>query len=57
MIREIAAGGSRDSAVAQADKLWSLLRSGIAAGAPQEAMANALATTKRLLEEFGLEQP
>jgi len=53
MIREVASGGGRDSAMVQADKLWALLRSGIAAGVPQESMTAALATTRQLIEDLG----
>jgi tetratricopeptide (TPR) repeat protein len=53
MIREVAAAGSRDSAVVQADKLWALLRSGMAAGVPQESMTNAVAATRKLIEDLG----
>lgn len=53
MIREVASAGGRDSAMVQADKLWALLRSGMAAGVPQESMSAALATTRQLIEELG----
>lgn len=54
MIREVAAAGSRDSAAVQAEKLWQLLRSGMAAGVPQESLTQALATTRRLLDDLGV---
>lgn len=53
MIREVAADGHRESAAAQAEKLWTMLRSGIAAGVPQERLLSALTTTKQLLEDLG----
>ena len=53
MIRDVAAMGNRDSAAVQAEKLWVLLRSAMAAGVPQESLTQALATTRRLLEDLG----
>lgn len=40
-IRDVVASGHGDAAVVQAERLWTVLRSGIAAGAPQEARARA----------------
>ena len=52
-IRELATGGSRESAAARADKVSALLRTAIAAGLPQDALTQAIATTRQLLEEVG----
>lgn len=53
MIRDVAATGNTESAAAQAEKVWTLLRTGIAAGVPQEPLNNAIATARQLIEEFG----
>ena len=52
-IREVVASGHGDAAVVQAERLWTLLRSGIAAGAPRERLMRAMATSRALLEELG----
>jgi tetratricopeptide (TPR) repeat protein len=53
MIRDVAATGNQESAAAQAEKVWTLLRTSIAAGVPQEPLTQAIASTRRLLAEFG----
>jgi hypothetical protein len=53
IIRDVAAAGNTESAAAQAEKVSTLLRSAIAAGAPQEPLTSAIATTRQLIEEFG----
>ena len=53
MIRDVATTGNRDSAAAQAEKLWALLRSSMAAGVPQEPLTSAIASTRRLIDELG----
>lgn len=53
MIREVAGEGHRASATAQAEKLWGIVRSGIAAGVPQERLQRASVTVRGLLEELG----
>lgn len=53
MIREVAGEGHRASATAQAEKLWGIVRNGIAAGVPQERLQRAMVTVRGLLEELG----
>jgi tetratricopeptide (TPR) repeat protein len=53
IIRDVAATGNTESAAAQAEKIWTLLRAGIAAGVPQEPLNGAIATARRLIEELG----
>ena len=52
-IREVVASGHNGAAIVQAERLWTLLRSGIAAGAPEEALLRARAMSRELLEELG----
>jgi tetratricopeptide (TPR) repeat protein len=52
MIRDVATTGNRDSAAAQAEKLWALLRSSMAAGVPQEPLTSAIASTRRLIDDL-----
>ncbi len=52
-IREVVAGGHGEAGRVQAERLWALLQNAIAAGAPEQPLAGALATSRALLEELG----
>jgi tetratricopeptide (TPR) repeat protein len=52
-IHEVAMSGNREAALVQAEKLWALLRSAIALGAPRESLTSTLATTRELLAGLG----
>lgn len=53
MIREVAGEGHRASAIAQAEKLWGIVRNSIAAGVPQERLQRVQVTVRELMEDLG----